>query len=86
MFRNVDHIAYDRRIHNMYDGFQKPSTYTFGNACMKLCVGVAGLTLLKSGGSGRFPEGIPEEPQDMQKHYVPEVSRKVSGGNPGRVG
>ena len=74
----------------IYDGFQKPLTYTFGNAYLKLCVCVAGLTLLKKRRfrkySGRFPEGIPEEPQDMQKHYVPEVSRKVSGRNAGRVG
>ena len=25
-------------------------------------------------GSGRFPEGIPEEPQAMQKHNAPEFS------------
>ena len=54
-----------------YDGFQKPLTYTFGNAYLKLCVCVAFFWKF----SGSFPEDFPEA---AFSGSVPEVFRKLS--------
>ena len=69
----------------IYDGFQKPSTYTFGNACMKLCVGVAGLTQLKNGGSGSIPEGFRKESRKSRKTCKNTMFRKFPGRFPEEI-